>query len=129
MNPRRRPHQRGACRKASVGQLSAGLGAVPVEGVEGLLAALHVALKGLLLGVHAHVDLEAVGGEEGLAAALLVAHKGVLAAVGLLVRAQVPRRAVRPGAAFKHALVTFHLSATDQSDGGSERASGAPAAR
>lgn len=66
------------------------------------------------------MDLEAVGGEEGLAAALLVAHEGVLAAVRLLVRAQVPRRAVGPGAAFEHALVALHLeggAATPQGSG------------
>lgn len=81
----------------------------PVQGVEGLFAALHVALKRLLLGVNAHVDLEAVRGEEGLPTALLVAHERVLAPVGLLVGAQVPCRAVRPRAAFEHALVALHL--------------------
>lgn len=86
----------------------------PVQGVEGFFAALHVALKRLLLGVNAHVDLEAVRGEEGLPAALLVAHERVLAPVGLLVGAQVPRRAVGPRAALEHALVALHLmGATD----------------
>lgn len=87
---------------------------LPVQGVEGLLTALHVALKRLLLGVNTHVDLEAVGGEEGLSAALLVAHECVLAAVGLLVSPQVSRRAVRPGAALEHALVALHLTEEEQ---------------
>lgn len=55
------------------------------------------------------MDLEAVGGEEGLSTALLITHERVLAPVCLLVCSQVSRRAVRPGAAFKHALVALHL--------------------
>lgn len=70
---------------------------------------MHVTLKWLLLGVNADVDLEAVRGEEGLPAALLVAHERVLAPVGLLVGAQVPCCAVRPRAAFEHALVALYL--------------------
>lgn len=77
----------------------------PVQRVERLLTALHVALEWLLLGVHSHVDPEAVGGEEGLAAALLVTHKRVLSSVGLLVRAQVACCAVGAGTALKGALV------------------------
>ena len=90
--------------------------ALPVKRVEGLFTALHVALEGLLLGVDAHVDLEAVGGEEGLATALLVANKRVLPPVGLLVCAQVPRRAVGPCAALKHALIALHLGWNTQRD-------------
>lgn len=82
----------------------------PVECVVRLLTALGVTLEGLLLGVGAYVDFQAVGGEEGLVTALLVAHKGVLASVPLLVGAQVPRRAVGPRTALEHALVAFHLS-------------------
>lgn len=74
---------------------------------------MHLALKRLLLGVNTHMDLEAVRGEEGLSAALLIAHKRVLAPVSLLVRPQVSRRAVRPGAAFEHALVALHLMGDD----------------
>lgn len=70
---------------------------------------MHVALKRLLLGVNADVDLEAVRGEEGFPTALLVTHERVLAPVGLLVGAQVPCRTVRPRAAFEHALVALHL--------------------
>lgn len=81
----------------------------PVQGVKGLLTALHVTLKRLLLGVYTDVDLEAVRGEEGLSAALLITHKCVFTPVGLLVCSQVSRRAVRPRAAFEHALVTLHL--------------------
>lgn len=55
------------------------------------------------------MDLETVRREEGLSTALLIAHKCVLAPVSLLVCPQVPRRTVRPCAALKHALVTFHL--------------------
>lgn len=81
----------------------------PVQCVEGLLTALHVALKGFLLGVHPDMDLEAVGGEEGLPTALLVADKGVLPPVGFLVRAQVASGAVGAGTALKGALVALHL--------------------
>lgn len=70
---------------------------------------MHITLKRLLLGVNTDVDLEAVRGEEGLATALLIAHECVLAPVCLLVCPQVSRRAVRPRAAFKHALVALHL--------------------
>lgn len=55
------------------------------------------------------MDLEAVRGEESLSAALLIAHERVLAPVCLLVCPQVSRRAVRPCAAFEHALVALHL--------------------
>ena len=81
----------------------------PVQGVKSLLTALHVTLKRLLLGVYTDVDLEAVRGEEGLSAALLITHKCVFTPVGLLVCSQVSRRAVRPCAAFEHALVALHL--------------------
>lgn len=81
----------------------------PVQGVEGFFAALHVAFKWLLLCVNPDMDFEAVRGQEGLPAALLVAHERVLSPVGLLVSAQVPRCAVRPRTAFKHALVALHL--------------------
>ena len=81
----------------------------PVQCVEGFLTALHFTLKRLLLGVNADVDLETVRGEEGLSTALLITHKRVLAPVSLLVRPQVSRRTVRPGAALKHALVALHL--------------------
>lgn len=81
----------------------------PVQRVERLLTALHVALEGFLLGVHSDVDFEAVGGEEGLATALLVAHEGVLPPVRLLVRAQVASGAVGAGTALKGALVALHL--------------------
>lgn len=81
-----------------------------VESVESFLAALYVTLEGFLLGVDSHMDLEAVRCEEGFAAALLVTHKRVLAPVRLLVGPQVPCCAVGPCAAFKRALVPFHLS-------------------
>jgi len=77
---------------------------------------MHITLKRLLLGVNADMDLEAVGGEEGLPTAQLITHKCVLAPVRLLVRSQVSRRAVRPGAAFEHALVALHLE--EEEDGG-----------
>lgn len=60
------------------------------------------------------MDLEAVRCEEGLSTALLIAHKCVLAPVRLLVCSQVSRRAVRPGAAFEHALVALHLTEEEE---------------
>lgn len=82
----------------------------PVQSVEGFLTALNVTLEGFLLGVNAHVYLQAVGREKGFAAALLVTHEGVLAAVRLLMRAQVSCCAVGASAALKHALITLHLT-------------------
>ena len=77
---------------------------------------MHITLKWLLLGVNPDVDLEAVRCEEGLSAALLIAHERVLAPVRLLVRSQVSRRAVRPGAAFEHALVALHLMEEEEGE-------------
>ena len=45
----------------------------PVEGVEWLLTALHIALKRFLVGVNTDVDLQAVGRQEGFATSFLVA--------------------------------------------------------
>lgn len=70
---------------------------------------MHITLKGLLLGVNANMDLEAVWSEESLSTALLIAHKRVFTPVCLLVGTQVPCRAVGPGAAFKHTLVAINL--------------------
>lgn len=81
----------------------------PVQRVERLLTALHVALKWLLLRVHSHMDPEAVGGEEGLATALLIANKGVLSSVSLLMGAQVACCAVGAGTALKGALVPLYF--------------------
>ena len=73
----------------------------PVEGGEGVPAALHLADEGLLLGVDADVHLEAVGGEEGLAAALLGALELVVARVGLVMGAEVALRRVGAATAGK----------------------------
>ena len=70
---------------------------------------MHITLKRLLLGVNTDMDLKAVRGEEGLSATLLITHKCVFASVRLLVCSQVSCRAVRPGAAFEHALVALDL--------------------
>lgn len=87
---------------------------LPVERVEGLLTALNVTLKRLLLGVNANVNLQAVRREEGFSAALLVADKRVLPPVCLLMRPQVPRRAVCPLAALERALVSLHLQGAEE---------------
>lgn len=81
----------------------------PVKSVKSLLTALHITLKWLLLGVHTHMDLQAVRGEEGFPTTLLVAHKSILSSVGLLVGPQVSRCTVRSRTASEHALVTFNL--------------------
>ena len=70
------------------------MGSKTVAGVESLITALLRTRKRLLLGVHADVDLQAVGRKEGLAASLLGALETVLAPVRLQVGLQVADRAV-----------------------------------
>lgn len=81
----------------------------PVQCVECLLTALHVALKWLFLRVHSHVDPEAVRGKEGFATALLITDKGVLSSVSLLVGSQVACCAVGAGTALKGTLVPLYF--------------------
>lgn len=81
----------------------------PVQCIERLLAALHVALEWLLLRVPSHVDPEAVRGEAGLATAFLIADKRVLSSASLLVGAQVASCAVGAWTALTGALVLLHF--------------------
>lgn len=81
----------------------------PVQRVERLFTALYVTLEWLLLGVNTDVDLKAVRGEKGLSTALLITHECVLAPMRFLVCPQVSCCAVRPCAAFEHALVPLYL--------------------